>query len=151
MWILIEVLLIALVIARRLYLGWFGFALALIVFVAGTLPNLARRLSRSRLTVKAYQDFSYVDVKCPHCTVGVQVMLNEKGWGPIPMHIRIAQKGSKIFHPRQANVRDCRECSGKGFRPVKVIRGQSYREGISWPPPGGELMSGEKVYREKPE
>jgi hypothetical protein len=139
----------AAVILSTLYLGWFGFALSLVVFVAITLPNVARRLSRSRLTVKAYQDFAYADVKCPHCTVGVQV-LTKKGWGKIPMHIRIAQEGSRIFHPRQANIRNCPECSGKGFRPVKIIKGHSEREEIAWPPPGGGLMSDEPVYRERP-
>ena len=151
MWILIELALMALIILGRIYLGWFGFALALVVFFAGTLPNLARRLARSRVVVKAHQDFSYIDVKCPHCTVGVQVLLNDEGWGPIPEHIRMAQKGSRIFHPRQANVRGCTQCSGKGFRPTKVIPGQSERDAIPWPLPNGELMSGETVYDEKPE
>lgn len=152
MWILIELIAIAVIIASRIYLGWFGFAIALVAFVAVTLPNLARRLSRSRLTTKAYQDFGYVDVKCPYCTVGVQVLSSDgEGWGPIPMHIRIAQSGSNIFHPPQANKRACPECSGKGFRPTKVVRGQTWREEIEWPPSDGSLMSGEPVYREKPE
>lgn len=154
MWILTEVVLIGLVIYGRLYWGWFGFALALIVFVAVSLPNVARRLSRSRLTTRAFQNHSYVDVKCPHCTVGMQVLRTHGGanvWGPIPVHIRIAQQGSRIFHPRQANVRNCLQCGGKGFRPTKIIPGEAALEEIPWPPPDGSLMSGEPYYREKPE
>lgn len=156
MWILIEVAAIAVIILGRLYLGWFGFAITLVIFVAVTLPNLSRRLSRSRLTARAFQDFAYVDVKCPHCTVGLQTLHNKTdtqpgGWGPIPEHVRIAQKSSNIFHPRQANIRNCPQCAGKGFRPTKVVRGETMREPIVWPPRDGSLMSDEPVYAEKPE
>ena len=148
-WILIEVVLFAIFSVVIYFFGLAGAILGSIVLVAFTLPVLARRLAHSRVTVKAFQNFAYRDKKCPYCTAGVQVIKNDgTGWGKIPVHIRRVQDGSNIFHPPHANVRNCPKCGGKGFRPVKVIRGHSERKGVVWPPEDGSSMSSEKVYRE---
>jgi hypothetical protein len=116
----------------------FGVVAGLIVFVAITLPNTARRLSHTRLTARFYENVAYRDVKCKDCTVGSQYYDKDKGWGPIPIMVRMARKGSVVFHPGQSNIRRCSSCHGLGRLP-QLKPGAISRERLElrWPPPDG--------------
>ena len=128
--------------------GLAGLIPSIILYLAIGYIDGMRLIARSRIVVKGFQNFAYIDVKCPYCTAGAQI-LGEDGWMKIPVHIRRVQDGSKEFHPPYANVRNCPECGGNGFKPVKIIPGHSERAPIVWPSPDGSLISSEKIHEEE--
>jgi hypothetical protein len=55
---------------------------------------------------------------CERCDgTGVEWLSNGR-WQPIPVSLRISDKGRKTLRvlPRQANIRECRSCHGMGHR-----------------------------------
>jgi len=134
----------------------FGVALGILVFIAITLPNVARRVSHSRATARLFMNQAYYNAKCQHCTFGSQQFRVKRdgtiiGWGKIPLKNRIAQKGSIIFHPDQGNIRRCPHCRGMGHTP-KLRKGMESTERVEmvWPPKDGIPYAAEPFYEEEP-
>lgn len=157
MWIAIEVIAVGAYLACQEAFPYpFGVFLGVIVFFAITLPNIARRTSRSRLTTRFYENTAYYNAKCSMCTLGTQFyrVLRDGttiGWGKIPVKNRIAQRGSVIFHPNQANIRRCPHCQGMGFTP-KLRKGahSTERTELVWPPRDGVPYAAEPFHEEEP-
>lgn len=146
MWLLIELIAAVAGISCAVAFPFpFGPVVGIVAFVAVTLPNVARRLSRSRLTVKAYENRAYKDVKCKKCTVGMQYYKDPEGWGPIPHAVRMVVRGKDWFRPRQANVRSCPHCAGSGHVPKEMYPSIG-REEVAWPAPDDKpLWADDKI------
>jgi hypothetical protein len=90
---------------------WLGFfTLAMIGYLVFCIAN-----RRSRLVIRRYANPAYYEKKCPHCTVGVQYLHHDTGWGPIPVNVRMVIAGRMTLGPRQANIRSCSTCTGSGL------------------------------------
>lgn len=97
---------------------WWVIGSFLFVIAAGTIllwiASLIRRLSRSRMVIRRYDNEAYKEIRCPSCTLGAQY-LSGNGWGPIPRSVRMITSGHTYMGPPQANIRKCPNCAGNGY------------------------------------
>lgn len=77
--------------------------------------SLVRKLARSRLVIRQFENAGYKDIRCPSCTLGTQYLDQEKGWGPIPVPVRMIVSGRPWKNAGQANCRRCNDCGGNGY------------------------------------
>lgn len=152
MWIVIEAFALFGLIAAVKFLGYLGLFLGTIFFFAVTLPNVARRLSKTRLATRFYENTAYYDKKCSYCTGGAQTLHNDGTWGKIPVHLRIYGNGTKMFGPPRGNVRSCPHCNGLGRTPAKHSGVESHgRIERPWPPEDGIPYAADPFYDDDPD
>jgi hypothetical protein len=93
---------------------------ALVVIALGALylwiAYLFRRLSRSRLVIRRFDNPAFNEIRCPSCTYGAQYLhpTNDTR-GPIPVSVRMIIKGRSWIGTSQANILKCNDCGGNGW------------------------------------
>lgn len=81
---------------------------------------LSRALGRSRFLTRHYVNLAYGSKKCTYCTFGTQYLHPDRGWGPIPDHLKFVRPGEKYTGTRQANVRSCNWCNASGHMSFEI-------------------------------
>lgn len=95
--------------------------------------SLIRKLSRSRLVIRRFDNPAYEDIRCPSCTYGAQYLHPTRDHrGPIPVSVRMLVKGRSWLGTSQANIVKCNDCGGNGWTSTRNRDLKDYGLGEVW-------------------